>query len=97
MKYQYRLLGLQSEWRTTTDEQLNFPSLSSGKYTLQLKAINKYGVESQVKEVSFVIQKLLRERTWFRLLMLFLLIDTIWLFFRYRIGIVRRKAKEQAL
>jgi hypothetical protein len=97
MYYQYRLLGLQSDWRTTTDEQLNFPSLSSGNYTLQLKAINKYGVESEVKEVSFVIEKLLREKTWFRLLMLFLIADTIWLFFRYRIGSVRKKAKEQTM
>jgi ligand-binding sensor domain-containing protein len=97
MKYQYRVLGLQPEWRTTTDEQLNFPSLSSGKYTLQLKAINKYGVESEVKEVSFTIEKLLREKTWFRLLMLFLIIDTVWLFFRYRIGTVRKKAKEQSM
>ncbi len=97
IKYQYRLLGLQPDWRTTTDEQLNFPSLSSGKYTLQLKAINKYGVESGIKEVSFTIEKLLREKTWFRILILFLLIDTIWLFFRYRIARVRKKAKEQAL
>ncbi len=97
MQYQYRLLGLQPEWRTTTDEQLNFPSLSSGKYTLQLKAVNKYGVESSVKEVSFVIQKLLREKTWFRLVVLLLIADTIWLFFRYRIGTVRKKAKEQAM
>src|SRR6185295_4985470 len=81
----------------TTDEQLSFPSLSSGKYTLQLKAINKYGVESEVKEVSFVIEKLLREKTWFRLLILFLLADTIWLFFRYRIGKVRLKEKQQTM
>jgi len=96
MKYQYRMLGLQPEWRTTTDERLSFPSLSSGKYSLQLKATNKYGVESQIKQVSFTVEKLLRERTWFRLLILFLLIDTIWLFFRYRIGQVRKKAREQA-
>jgi len=97
MKYQYRILGLQPEWRTTTDEQLSFPSLSSGKYSLQLKAMNKYGVESKVKEVSFVIEKLMREKTWFRLMILFLIADTIWLFFRYRIGRVRKKAKEQQM
>lgn len=97
MKYQYRILGLQPEWRTTTDEQLSFPSLSSGKYSLQLKAMNKYGVESKVKEVSFVIEKLMREKTWFRLMILFLIADTIWLFLRYRIGSVRKKAKEQAM
>jgi hypothetical protein len=97
IQYQYRLVGLQSDWRNTTDDQLNFPSLSSGKYSLQLKAINKYGVESEVKEISFTIQKLLREKTWFRLMIVFLIIDTIWLFFRYRIGNVRKKAKEQAM
>ena len=97
IKYQYRMLGLQPEWRTTSDEQLSFPSLSSGKYSLQLKAINKYGIESEIKDISFSVEKLLREKTWFRVLMLFLIIDTIWLFFRYRIGKVRTKGKEQAM
>ncbi|MFI5186109.1 MAG: triple tyrosine motif-containing protein, partial [Chitinophagales bacterium] len=64
IQYQYRLLGLQPEWRTTLEKQLNFPSLSSGKYLFQLKARNKYGVESQTKEISFVVGKLLWEKTW---------------------------------
>jgi len=97
MRYQYRMLGLQPEWRPTTDEQLSFPSLSSGNYSLQLKAINKYGVESKVKEISFVIGKLPRETTWFRLSMLLLLIGLVWLFVRYRVGRVRKKEKEQAM
>jgi ligand-binding sensor domain-containing protein len=96
MKYQYRMLGLQPEWRTTTDEQLNFPSLSSGKYSLQLKAINKYGVESRAKEVSFVIEKLLWEKTWFRLMTISIIGGCIWALFRYRVGKVRQKEKKQA-
>jgi sugar lactone lactonase YvrE len=96
MKYQYRLLGLQPEWRTTSENQLNFTSLPSGKYLFQLKAINKYGVTSRVQEVSFVIQKLLWEKNWFKIMILLLLIGAIWLFFRYRISRVRLKEKEQA-
>jgi ligand-binding sensor domain-containing protein len=93
--YQYRLLGLQSEWRTTTEQQLSFPSLSSGQYSFQLKAINKYGVQSRIINVSFDVQKLLWEKTWFRLLMLFVFATIIWAFFRYRIRRVRLKEKEQ--
>lgn len=96
IKYQYRLQGLQSDWITTTDQQLNFPSLPSGRYLFQLKAINKYGVESSVKEVAFTIEKLFWEKTWFRLLILFSLTGVIWMFFQYRIRKVTKKEKEQA-
>ena len=96
MTYQYRLLGLHTDWKTTTQKQLSFQPLSSGKYLLQLKAINKYGVESRIIEVSFTIQKLLLEKTWVRLLILSLLVGGIWLFFRYRIRIVRQKEQEQS-
>jgi LytS/YehU family sensor histidine kinase len=71
--------------------------LSSGKYSLQLKAINKYGVESRTKEVSFIIEKLLWEKTWFRLMVISVIGGCIWAFFRYRIGKVRKKEKEQTM
>ena len=93
--YQYRLLGLQPEWRTTTGKQLNFPSLSSGKYSFQLKAINKYGVETPIKEVSFEIEKLFWEKTWFKVMIVLSLAGLIWIFFRYRVSNIRLKEKEK--
>lgn len=96
MTYKYRLLGLQKEWRTTTENQLSFPSLSSGTYTLQLKVINKYGVESKTREVSFVIEKLLWEKTWFKIIMAILFASAIWGFVAYRIKKIRQKEKEKA-
>jgi ligand-binding sensor domain-containing protein len=96
MTYKYRVLGLQPEWRTTTEKQLSFPSLSSGAYTLQLKVINKYGVESKTKEVSFVIEKLLWQKTWFKVIMATLLAFGIWLFVTYRIKQIRRTEKDKA-
>ena len=95
MTYKYRLLGLQPEWRTTTEKQLSFPSLESGKYSLQFIAINKYGVESKQKEVSFTIEKLFWEKTWFRSMVILLLAGGIWAFVTYRIKKIRRKEKEQ--
>ena len=95
MMYKYRLLGLQPEWRTTTEKQLSFPSLSSGKYSLQLIAINKYGVESKTKEIRFTIEKLFWQKTWFRLMSIFLLAGGIWAFVAYRIKKIRQKEKKQ--
>lgn len=95
MTYKYRLLGLQPEWRTTTEDQLSFPSLSSGEYTLQLKAMNKYGVESNTKEVSFVIEKFLWERIWFKIVTALLFAGGVWVFVAYRVKKVRQKEKEK--
>ncbi|HKB43009.1 MAG TPA: histidine kinase, partial [Chitinophagaceae bacterium] len=95
MTYKYRLLGLQTEWRTTTEKQLSFPSLGSGKYSLELKAINKYGVESKKKEIVFTIGKLFWEKTWFRLMVILLLAAGVWAFITYRIRKIKQKEKEQ--
>jgi Histidine kinase/Y_Y_Y domain len=93
--YQYRLLGLHNDWRTTAENSLSFPSLPSGSYTLQLKAINKYGVESPMKEISFTIQKLLWEKTGFIVLTGLLTLLAVWQLFLWRIRIVKYKESEK--
>jgi LytS/YehU family sensor histidine kinase len=42
--------------------------LPSGDYQLQLQAINKFDVHSQVVTAGFTIEKLLYEKTWFRVM-----------------------------
>ena len=91
MTYTYRLVGLHDDWRTTRENLLTFPTLPSGEYNLQIKATNKYGVESDLKEIKFEIQKLLWEKTGFKLLILFLSLAIIWLFVRNRIKKIRQK------
>jgi histidine kinase/YXYXY domain-containing protein/two component regulator with propeller domain len=66
--YRYRLLGLDSAWKETRETFLSYPILPSGDYQLQLQAINKFDVHSQVLTAGFTIEKLLYEKTWFRLL-----------------------------
>jgi hypothetical protein len=95
MSYQYRLLGLQEDWRITRDKQLTFASLGPGNYTLQLQAINKYGIKSGLKEISFNIQKLIWEKTWFRIVALLVLVSAIWIFFQYRIKKIRTREEER--
>lgn len=68
IQYRFRLLGLDSAWRTTRETFLSYPTLPSGEYELQLQAINKFGVRSELKKIRFTIEKLIWEKTWFRIL-----------------------------
>lgn len=96
INYKYRLMGLDGNWKSTSETFLSYPSLPSGKYTLQLTAINKFGVESETKQIDFSIEQLLEERTWFRIL-LFLLGGTfIWIAVIIYIKRIREKEAKKA-
>jgi hypothetical protein len=91
--YRYRLTGLDPDWRTTTDNFLNYPTLPSGGYVLELQAVNKFGVESEMLRIDFVIEKLLWEKTWFRILAVIFLAAVIWIFVAWRIRTIRKQAE----
>jgi hypothetical protein len=95
VRYRYRLLGLDSTWKETRETFLSYPTLPSGDYQLQLQAINKFDVSSQLLMAAFTIDKLFYERTWFRMLMglLFLAITglLVWLIVRR----VRKREQEK--
>jgi hypothetical protein len=92
INYRYRLTGLDDSWHTTTENFLNYPTLPSGEYVLELQAINKFGVESDMLRIDFSIEQLLWEKTWFRIMAVILLASLIWIFVSWRIRTVRRQA-----
>lgn len=94
--YNYRLLGLDEEWKTTRENYLSYPSLPSGNYTLEIQATNKFGVKSSIVKIDVEIKKLLIEKNWFRLLLLLTGIGLIYAYFTRRIKKINRKAREQA-
>lgn len=65
LSYQYRLLGYDDRWKVTTRNMMEFSGLSSGNYTFEVKAINAYGVESQVVEKRFMIATPFWATWWF--------------------------------
>jgi LytS/YehU family sensor histidine kinase len=69
--------------------------LPSGDYTLQLQAINKFDVSSKLLTYPFTIEKLLYEKTWFRVSigLLFLAITSlaVWLIIRR----IRKREQEK--
>jgi hypothetical protein len=96
ISYRYRLLGLDSAWKTTRETFISYPSLPSGDYELQLTATNKYGVQSRMASVKFSVAKLLWEKLWFWALVLLSVSLCLFLLFSYRLRRIRRKEVEKA-
>ncbi len=67
--FKYRLFGLDSTWRENgIENKIRYTNLSSGEYTLQVKALNSYYKESNIFVFSFSISPPFWKTWWFYLL-----------------------------
>ena len=97
IRYRYRLLGLDSAWHETRETFLSYPTLPSGDYQLQLQAINKFDVHSLIIASSFTIDKLVWERTWFRVLIGMLFLAFTGLLVALIISRIRKREREKTV
>jgi hypothetical protein len=95
IKYRYRLKGLDSAWQETRETFLNYPTLPSGDYELQLQAVNKFNVSSHILTVPFTIEKLFYEKTWFLILVGLLFLATTGLVVYVIIRRIRKREQEK--
>jgi ligand-binding sensor domain-containing protein len=95
--YRYRLLGLDSGWRTTPETFLEYPTLPSGKYELQLQAINKFGTRSAPLSLHFTVIAPFWQTIWFSGLIIAFFFFLTWLFVSLRIRYIRRRQLEKEL
>jgi len=65
MVYHYRLHGLDSNWKSTTQPSLELISLPPGEYKLELFAVNRFDVKSLPYNVSIVVQNPFWRTYWF--------------------------------
>ncbi len=89
--YYYELEGLDKTWNRTTSNFVNFPTLQPRKYTLRLKAINKFGVESETKSIRLIILPAWWQTWLFRIIALSFFGLLILLLYRYNIRNIKRK------
>mgnify|MGYP003575944867 CR=1 FL=1 len=97
IRYQYRMSGLDEQWYTTTDKVVSYPFLPSGKYRFEIKAINKYGVQSRLAQVSFEIEPYLWETMVFKVSLMLLLIALVWLLIKWRIRVAAKTEKQKLM
>lgn len=91
-KYQYRLLGLHDNWNHTSKNGIEISSLNPGDYTLQVSAISRQGVKSvQPAQIRFTVLAPFWQKAWFIVLMVLVTGALVFLLFRYRLNLVRRR------
>ncbi|HEY4205689.1 MAG TPA: histidine kinase [Puia sp.] len=95
--YHYRMSGLDSSWKTTKETFLDYPTLPSGDYELEMYAVNKFGVKSRTKTIPFAVETPFWRALWFELLILASFIALTWLFVSLRIKHIRRQQEEEEL
>jgi len=93
--YRYRLKGLKDSWDSTRQNQLEYPSLPSGNYQLELLAINKFGVVSNAVIIPFLIATPYWQAWWFKILVVGFTIALTATLVAWRFSIVRRREKEK--
>lgn len=95
VRYYYRLKGLDTVWKQTSQTALELISLPPGRYTLELYAVNRLQEESGITSIPLVIKKPFWQSWWFILLAAAAFIFLVRLIVRYQIRKSRRKEAER--
>lgn len=93
LKYQYRLLGFDSTWKTLpyNTPYVSYSSLPWGNYTFEAKAINESGIESNTQKISFSVEKPFWEQKGFYIFLLIFFTGIIILVTRYQIRRIHKR------
>ncbi len=90
VSYQYRLLGLHSNWLTNTSPEVSYSDLKPGDYTLQVKSSDSEGVQGNL---AFSINFPLWQRWWFIVSVILVLLSATVIIMRLRYRIIRKENK----
>lgn len=64
IEYHYKLDGLDTRWNKTKETILAYNSLPYGNYKLQLYAVNKFGLKSNMISADFIVNKPFWKNPW---------------------------------
>lgn len=93
--YKYRLKGLNNNWDSTRSTTLEYPSLPAGSFQFELMAINKFGLQSNVAVIRFIIDPPLWKKLWFRVLLIAGVVSLVWFFVLLQFNRFRKKEQEK--
>ncbi len=85
IRYQYRLIGLDSCWYETANEAMEYSSLRPGSYTFEVRALNGLGdASNDIMRIQLKVKRPFWMQIWFYLLMGGLLAAMIVSYVRWR-------------
>ena len=92
LKYQYRLIGLDDQWHTIKNTEINFPFLPPNKYEFQLRTINDDGKVTSLTIIKrFKIRLPFWETWWFILFSFLVLLGCGYLVYRNHLKNLERE------
>ena len=92
--YKYKMIGIDTNWIYTESANnfARYPSLPSGKYEFQVKAINEDGIESEGTAIMQIeVQTPFWKRIWFVISLIFVFLALIVLIVWWRLKLIQRK------
>lgn len=97
-QFAYRFVGADTAWQylPASTKMFAVPSIAPGQFTLQLKAVDHQGRDSENMIVvqGYVVPPFW-QRWWFYVLLSALGVLLAYMGFRYRLGVIRRKQKQE--
>jgi diguanylate cyclase (GGDEF)-like protein len=93
IRYQVRLLGLESEWHTTDGTPERFPKLGSGHYRFEVRARIGQGAWGPASTFRFEVLPAWWETWWARGIQVLVCASVVGLFVRMRIRTLRRRTR----
>jgi signal transduction histidine kinase/ligand-binding sensor domain-containing protein len=79
---QYRIMPIQTNWRNVTKNTIALSELAAGKYTIELMARKNGGYDwSDVRTLNLTVHKPYWQRSWFLIVIIFLLGIIFWISF----------------
>jgi ligand-binding sensor domain-containing protein len=89
-QYAYQLVGVEKDWVLCGIRKTAFyTNIEAGSYEFRVKAMNGDGVWSTVKTMNISIRPPFWQTWWFRFLAVFMLLSSLWFFYKNRIRQVR--------
>ncbi len=96
IEHQYKLEGLDTNWRTLEFSEVQFTSLDPGNYTFKLRSRKKNYDWSHEIPIAFNIGQPFWQTWWFRLLCLLFLFLFIYVVFKLRLRNVQKREQEKS-
>jgi sensor histidine kinase YesM len=93
--YQYRLIGLDSNWIkvSPTTPYVLFSQVPSGNFVFQLKLINENGVQSKTATLYIFVSTPFWQQLWFYLIVIIMVAGFVALLFIKRISHIKRRSE----
>jgi len=92
--FRYQLLGRDTAWQELgTQSSIYFNSLAPGRYTLKVQSANYGGPwDPMGKSLVLIVSPPLWQQSWFRVLVVLVILAACWVGFRYRLKHLRQRA-----